>query len=107
MLPSRLLTFVSESMLQELRTLSHHQYVIVPDCLVWFVSHVLSHSDLVTAATRSCLRKAVACSATVPSIEKLLVSLLFHCSKSGEHATALKDLEHSFQGNYHFPIIQS
>ncbi|KAF8139809.1 hypothetical protein EV363DRAFT_1310706 [Boletus edulis] len=50
-------------MLQELRTLSHHH-------------------NLVTAATITCLRKATACSASIPSIEKLIIFLLFHCSKS-------------------------
>ncbi|KAI9566962.1 meiosis protein SPO22/ZIP4 like-domain-containing protein [Boletus coccyginus] len=71
--------------LQELRTLSHH--------------------NLVTDATRTCLRKAIACSTSIPSIEKLLIFLLFHCSKSDDHPKALKDLEESFQGNYLFPII--
>ncbi|KAH7884118.1 hypothetical protein F5I97DRAFT_1969338 [Phlebopus sp. FC_14] len=65
--------------LQELRTLTHHH-------------------DLVTAATKYCLRRAIGCSADTSSIEKLLISLLFHCSKGDNHAKALKDLEESFQG---------
>ncbi|KAG9314764.1 meiosis protein SPO22/ZIP4 like-domain-containing protein [Chiua virens] len=67
--------------LQELRTLSHHH-------------------NLVTAATRHCLRKAIACSANVASIEKLLIFSLFHCSKGDDHGKALKDLQDSFQEIY-------
>ncbi|KAF8845524.1 SPO22-domain-containing protein [Paxillus ammoniavirescens] len=62
--------------LQELRTLSHQH-------------------NLVTAAMKCCLRKATACSASPSSIERLLISFLFHCSKSDDHAKALKDLEES------------
>ena len=58
-----------------------------------------------TVATRTCISKAIARSASIPSIEKLLVFLLFHCSKGDDHAKAIKDLEDSFQGNSSFLII--
>ncbi|KAL4069087.1 hypothetical protein J3A83DRAFT_4095527 [Scleroderma citrinum] len=48
--------------LVHLRTLSHHY-------------------DLVTTVIQRCLFRALNSSANIPSIEKLLVSLLFHCSK--------------------------
>ncbi|KAF9229785.1 hypothetical protein BS17DRAFT_688278 [Gyrodon lividus] len=57
-------------------------------------------ANLVTAAIKYCLRKATACSASPSSIEKLLVSFLFHCSKSDDHAKALKDLEESLIWQY-------
>ncbi|KIO03245.1 hypothetical protein M404DRAFT_625830 [Pisolithus tinctorius Marx 270] len=53
--------------------------------------------DVVTSAIKRCLWRALDTSANVASIEKLLVSLLFHCSKGDDHGKAMKDLEESFQ----------
>ncbi|KAI6020837.1 hypothetical protein BKA83DRAFT_4291597 [Pisolithus microcarpus] len=53
--------------------------------------------DVVTFTIKRCLWRALDTSASVTCIEKLLISLLFHCSKGDDHGKAMKDLEESFQ----------
>ncbi|KAJ8487575.1 hypothetical protein ONZ45_g14285 [Pleurotus djamor] len=61
--------------LQEIRTLNHR--------------HVLA-----TAVNQYCLEKAVECHKSGSNcVDRLLLSLIFHCSKDDDHARAMKDLD--------------
>ncbi|KAI6152903.1 meiosis protein SPO22/ZIP4 like-domain-containing protein, partial [Pisolithus thermaeus] len=53
--------------------------------------------DVVTSTIKRCLWRALDTSASISCIEKLLISLLFHCSKGDDHRKAMKNLEESFQ----------
>ncbi|KAI6165514.1 meiosis protein SPO22/ZIP4 like-domain-containing protein [Pisolithus thermaeus] len=53
--------------------------------------------DVVTSTIKRCLWRALDTSASISCIEKLLISLLFHCSKGDDHTKAMKNLEESFQ----------
>ncbi|KNZ75710.1 Testis-expressed sequence 11 protein [Termitomyces sp. J132] len=64
--------------LQDLRTMAHHQNL----------------STLVTAVHQHCLDKALACrGAGEDCIDRLLLSLIFHCAKDEDHARALKAVD--------------
>ncbi|KAI6000917.1 meiosis protein SPO22/ZIP4 like-domain-containing protein, partial [Pisolithus marmoratus] len=52
--------------------------------------------DVVTSAIKRCLWRALDTSASVTCIEKLLISLLFHCSKGNDHEKAMKSLQRCF-----------
>ncbi|KAG6334327.1 hypothetical protein ID866_4762 [Astraeus odoratus] len=58
--------------------------------------------DVVATAIKHCIRKALDNTANIPSIERLLVTLLFHCSKGDSHTKAMKDLEESLQGKFSY-----
>ncbi|KAG2036233.1 meiosis protein SPO22/ZIP4 like-domain-containing protein [Suillus americanus] len=64
--------------LQELRTLSQYH-------------------QLVTSATQYCLHRALQCSWSTDAVERLLISLIFHCSKDDKHDRAIQDLHASFK----------
>ncbi|KAG1775142.1 meiosis protein SPO22/ZIP4 like-domain-containing protein [Suillus placidus] len=64
--------------LQELRTLSQYH-------------------QLVTSATQYCLHRALQCSWSTDAVERLLISLIFHCSKDDKHDRAIQDLHTSFK----------
>lgn len=64
--------------LQELRTLSQHH-------------------QLVTSTTQHCLHRALQCSWSPDAVERLLISLIFHCSKDDKHDRAIQDLHASFK----------
>lgn len=64
--------------LQELRTLSQYH-------------------QLVTSATQYCLHRALQCSWSTDAVERLLISLIFHCSKDDKHDRAMQDLHASFK----------
>ncbi|KIK46084.1 hypothetical protein CY34DRAFT_22194 [Suillus luteus UH-Slu-Lm8-n1] len=64
--------------LQELRTLSQYH-------------------QLVTSATQYCLHRALQSSWSSDAVERLLISLIFHCSKDDKHDRAIQDLQASFK----------
>ncbi|KAG1855968.1 meiosis protein SPO22/ZIP4 like-domain-containing protein [Suillus subluteus] len=64
--------------LQELRTLSQYH-------------------QLVMSATQYCLHRALHCSWGTDAVERLLISLIFHCSKDDKHDRAIQDLHGSFK----------
>ncbi|KAG2053918.1 SPO22-domain-containing protein [Suillus hirtellus] len=64
--------------LQELRTLSQHH-------------------QLVTSTIQYCLHRALQCSWSSEAVERLLISLIFHCSKDDKHDRAIQDLHASFK----------
>ncbi|KAF7437402.1 hypothetical protein PC9H_004241 [Pleurotus ostreatus] len=66
------------SVLQELRTLNHR--------------HALA-----TTVNQYCLERAVECHKSGSNyVDRLLLSLIFHCSKDDDHARAMSDLETAF-----------
>ncbi|OJA21094.1 hypothetical protein AZE42_07730 [Rhizopogon vesiculosus] len=64
--------------LQELRTLSQYH-------------------QLVTRAIQYCLHRALQCSWTLEAVERLLIFLIFHCSKDEKHDRAMEDLHASLK----------
>ncbi|KAG0701956.1 meiosis protein SPO22/ZIP4 like-domain-containing protein [Suillus ampliporus] len=64
--------------LQELRTLSQYH-------------------QLVTSATQYCLHRALQCSWSTDAVERLLIALIFHCSKDDKHDRAIEDLHASLK----------
>ncbi|KAG2129719.1 meiosis protein SPO22/ZIP4 like-domain-containing protein, partial [Suillus bovinus] len=64
--------------LQELRTLSQHH-------------------QLVTGTIQYCLHRAMQCSWSTDAVERLLISLIFHCSRDDQHDRAIQDLHASFK----------
>lgn len=64
--------------LQELRTLSQYH-------------------QLVTRVIQYCLHRALQCSWSPEAVERLLISLIFHCSKDEKHDRAMSDLHESLK----------
>ncbi|KAH7906954.1 meiosis protein SPO22/ZIP4 like-domain-containing protein [Hygrophoropsis aurantiaca] len=64
-------------LLQELRTVTQH--------------------TLVTAATQHCLRRALGLTESITYVERLVLSLIFHCSKDDDHARAIQDVGITFK----------
>lgn len=76
--------------LQELRTLSQYH-------------------QLVTSAIQYCLHRALQCSWGTDAVERLLISLIFHCSKDNKHDRAIQDLHASFKelGDVEFELLKA
>ncbi|KAG1741872.1 meiosis protein SPO22/ZIP4 like-domain-containing protein, partial [Suillus paluster] len=76
--------------LQELRTLSQYH-------------------QLVTRATQYCLHRALQCSWSTDAVERLLIALIFHCSKDDKHDRAIEDLHASFKelSNVEFELLKA
>ncbi|KAG1809768.1 uncharacterized protein HD556DRAFT_1223242, partial [Suillus plorans] len=55
-------------------------------------------SQLVTSTIQYCLHRALQCSWSPDAVERLLISLIFHCSKDDKHDRAIQDLHASFKG---------
>ncbi|KAG2135130.1 meiosis protein SPO22/ZIP4 like-domain-containing protein [Suillus clintonianus] len=53
--------------------------------------------QLVTSAIQYCLHRALQCSWSTDAVERLLISLVFHCSKDDKHDRAVQDLHASFK----------
>ena len=85
------------SILQELRTLAQYQYVASPMMFVTFAQWNIV-STLVTAAHQHALRKVVDSESKsyLTCVDRLLLSLLFHCSKDENHTRAMRDVEAAF-----------
>jgi hypothetical protein len=61
-------------------------------------AEIVSFSTLVTAVNQHCLERALAShDVESDSVERLLLSLIFHCSKDGDHARAMKDVDSAFK----------
>ncbi|KAJ8589076.1 SPO22-domain-containing protein [Rhizopogon salebrosus TDB-379] len=71
--------------LQELRTLSQYH-------------------QLVTGAIQYCLHRALQCPWSPEAVERLLISLIFHCSKDEKHDRAMADLRESLKGMLRFHL---
>lgn len=54
-------------------------------------------SQLVTRAIQYCLHRALQCSWTLEAVERLLIFLIFHCSKDEKHDRAMEDLHASLK----------
>ncbi len=80
------------SVLQDLRTISHQQYVYAHNTSVISYQHV--RSALVTAVHRHCLQRAsTETNLGTGIIDRLLLSLIVHCAKDEDQNRALGILD--------------
>ena len=88
------------SLLQDLKTLCHHQWVLEVFSRSYAKSNLASVwnlSALVTAVSQQCLEQAFRCHMTdLDPIHRLILSLIIHCSKDEDHARCIKSLEYTF-----------
>lgn len=62
-------------------------------------------SQLVTRTIQYCLHRALECSWSPEAVERLLISLIFHCSKDEKHDRAIEDLHASLRGMFRFHLF--
>jgi hypothetical protein len=71
-------------------------------------TQTLGSSNLVTAVTLHCLRRALEPRdvSRLPFVDRLLLSLIIHCSRDDDHSRAMKNLDTAFNGELGYPILR-